>query len=351
MIFFKKHKRLPPPSKTPATSKHEVTTTTPPISSKEDNVLASKQPVTTAKQDHRLQFKKFAFKWKRKFSTKASYEQANFYDNLEELLIEADVGGKETLKLIERLRTVVTATERDRNEFLSETEKIALFKTLLSECVKTGQLKLAFHEARTPVIVLLGVNGAGKTTTLAKLAALFKDDYKIVIGACDTFRAAAIEQLTHWADLLGVSIVKKNEGADSAAVAYDTIESTLAQKKGFAFIDTAGRLHNKETLMNELQKLFRVLAKFGDRVSVLKLLVVDVTLGQNVLAQISTFHEKIHIDGMILTKLDTQARGGSILALSQALAIPIYYYTFGEDLTALEPFDKASYIDALFSDL
>ncbi len=291
---------------------------------------------------------------RRLFAGKTQAAQKQFYETLEETLIAGDVGGKEAVRLVAELQKhAVAAADAAGIPFLSADEQLKLLHQLLSDFLIEG--RLSFNETVTPLITLIGINGGGKTTTLAKLANLFKDQYAVVLGAGDTFRAAAPEQLKYWAEKLQLPLISKGTGADSAAIAYDLAESLIARTQGsgkrpMGLLDTAGRLHTQGQLMDELKKVFRILGKFTPPLQVIKLLVLDVTLGQNVLRQAEVFHRDLSVDGLILTKCDTAARAGTMLSVAKSFALPIYYCTHGETLDDIEAFVKAAYLRALLGE-
>lgn len=275
--------------------------------------------------------------WKRIFLP--SELNKAFYTGLEDRLIEADCGpaAKEIVIL---LRESAVA-----QKLVSRTEVIQLLTRILRGYFKAETFVL--QPDTLTVCVMLGVNGTGKTTTIAKFAKLFSAQCPVVLGAADTFRAAAREQLEHWGKELGIPVIGQASGSDSASVAYDTIHSALAKKAGLALIDTAGRMQNKENLILQLQKLLRVCGKFAGQINLKKILVLDATVGQNGFEQAKQFGEKVGVDGIIITKTDTMAGGGIIISISRLLKLPVYFYCFGEKPEAIHVFDPDEYIKNL----
>ncbi len=264
------------------------------------------------------------------------------FDDLEEALVMGDVGVTTTAEIIDRLRAKV-AKENLRN---GEQVRKAI-KQIVAELIDGGE---QMEMITMPSIVLvIGVNGVGKTTTIGKMAALYKSQgKKVILGAADTFRAAAIDQLQVWADRAGVEIVKHKEGADPAAVVFDTINAGKARNADIIIIDTAGRLHNKKNLMDELAKIYRVIDRelpYSDRES---LLVLDATTGQNAVNQAREFKNVAEITGIVLTKLDGTARGGVVLAIKHDLNVPVKFVGVGEQMDDLQPFDPAAFAEGLF---
>lgn len=259
------------------------------------------------------------------------------WDTIETALLSADVGVEATGKIMETLR-------ESRPETV-EQARVALAEGLKAELEgKDRRLTLTGSPA---TIVVVGVNGTGKTTTIAKLAKRFQDEGRTVtLGAADTFRAGAGEQLQTWGDRLGVQVVRGQEGGDPASVAFDTVESARARGVDVVIIDTAGRLHGKKNLMAELQKLHRVAG--GERVSEV-LLVLDATAGQNGLSQVREFSTAVPISGIVLTKLDGTARGGIVVAVERTLGVPVKFVGVGEGLDDLEEFDPDSFVEGLLA--
>ena len=261
---------------------------------------------------------------------------------LEELLILGDVGMKTAQKICENLKVEV------KNQGITDPEKIydLLEQTVAKLLEGDEALKLT---TKPSIILVIGVNGVGKTTTIGKLAAQLKaDGKKVILGAADTFRAAAIDQLEIWAERAGVDIVKQNEGSDPAAVVFDTISAAKARDCDVIICDTAGRLHNKKHLMDELSKIRRVIARELPEADTEFLLVVDSTTGQNALNQAREFKSATDLTGIVLTKLDGTARGGVVLALKNELGVPVKFVGVGEQIDDLQPFDAQNFAAALF---
>lgn len=271
-------------------------------------------------------------------------------DKLEEVLITSDVGVDTTLRIIERIESRVS-----KDKFLNTSELNAILKeeiVLLLEENNSG-LVVGFEDAlpTTPyVIMVVGVNGVGKTTTIGKLAYHFKQaGKKVVLGAADTFRAAAVDQLSIWADRVGVEIVKQDMGSDPASVAFDTLSSALSENADVVIIDTAGRLHNKVNLMNELSKIRRVMQKVIPEAPHEILLILDGSTGQNAFEQAREFIKATDVNALALTKLDGTAKGGVVLGISDQFQIPVKYIGIGEKLEDLQIFDRNEFVDSLFS--
>lgn len=262
-------------------------------------------------------------------------------EELEEHLIKADVGVEAAFLLTDALR------ENALGKSLTHAE---ILKILSSEAERLLSDPPLFELKEKPhVILIIGVNGAGKTTTIGKLASRFKKEGKeVLMAACDTFRAAAIEQLETWANRSGAGFVRHQEGSDPAAVAYDACEAAKARGTDVVLIDTAGRLHNKDHLMEELRKMVRVMKKQGDTYPHDIWLVIDGNTGQNTINQIKIFHQSFPLTGLIVTKLDGTAKGGSLLSIASALQIPIRWVGVGEQIDQLVPFSKQEYIEGLF---
>ncbi len=271
-------------------------------------------------------------------------------DNLEEVLITSDVGVDTTLRIIERIESRVS-----KDKFLNTSELNAILKeeiVLLLEENNSG-LGVGFEDAlpATPyVIMVVGVNGVGKTTTIGKLAHHFKQaGKKVVLGAADTFRAAAVDQLSIWAERVGVEIVKQDMGSDPASVAFDTLSSAVSGNADVVIIDTAGRLHNKVNLMNELSKINRVMQKVIPEAPHEILLILDGSTGQNAFEQAKEFTKATDVNALALTKLDGTAKGGVVLGISDQFQIPVKYIGIGEKLEDLQIFDRNEFVDSLFS--
>ena len=262
-----------------------------------------------------------------------------FYDNLEEALLAGDVGIQSTETVIEELKDRAFREKIKRPEDAKE-----LLKDILVE-----DIDYEIEEYSYPLVILLsGVNGVGKTTAIGKLAHMFREQGKsVVVAAADTFRAAASEQLEVWGERAGVRVIRHNEGADPAAVVFDAVSSAKAKGTDVVLVDTAGRLHNKKNLMEELKKICRVVERELPDADFRKYLVLDATTGQNAVKQAEIFSEAIDTDGIILTKLDGTAKGGVVLAISIALELPVVYIGVGEKIDDLIPFDAKDFIDAL----
>lgn len=265
-----------------------------------------------------------------------------FFEELEEVLITCDVGANTASVLCENLR------KRVKMENIQDTEQIkSMLQQEIAE-ILTGDNELDISSSPS-VILMIGVNGAGKTTSVGKIAANLKSKgKKVLVGAADTFRAAAIEQLEVWTDRAGVDIIKNKEGYDPAAVVFDTVSAAKARGSDVIICDTAGRLHNKKNLMEELAKIRRIIARELPESSVETLLVLDATTGQNAVNQAREFKEATGISGIVLTKLDGTARGGVVLAIKQELGIPVKYIGVGEQIDDLQPFVPADFARALF---
>ncbi len=268
-------------------------------------------------------------------------ENDEFFDELEETLILSDVGGEASMKAVDRLREVVS----ERGLRGPDEVKAALREILVDMLGEKGRMKL---DSRPSIILVVGVNGVGKTTTIGKLAKLFEDQGKhVLLAAGDTFRAAAAEQLGVWAERSGADFVRHEEGSDPAAVVFDSIAAAIARKTDIIIVDTAGRLHNKSNLMNELNKISRVIDRempWGDRET---LLVLDATTGQNGLLQAEEFAKSAPLTGIVLTKLDGTAKGGIVFAITQKLGVPVRFVGVGEQADDLIPFDPEEFTEAL----
>ena len=263
-----------------------------------------------------------------------------FYDELEEILISADVSVTTAEEVVSRVKKQAIAEKlKDENYVIS------LLKNVLTDMLEESEVEPPEYPC---VIMLVGVNGVGKTTTVGKLANYFLSQRKTVtVAAADTFRAAASEQLSVWAERAKVRIVKHEEGSDPSAVIFDAVSSAKAKKTDVVIIDTAGRLHNKDNLMNELRKMDRVVRREYPDADFLKLLVLDATTGQNAVSQARVFDEAVELDGIVLTKLDGTAKGGFVFSLSSELSLPVLFAGVGEKMEDLEAFDSKEFVDAI----
>lgn len=268
-------------------------------------------------------------------------------DNLEEVLVTSDVGVETTLQIIERLQEKV---KRDKYLGTSELNKVLREEITGLLVGNTPAADPWLQEGKKPyVIMVVGVNGVGKTTTIGKLAYLFKQNgAKVVLGAADTFRAAAVEQLQEWGRRVDVPVVAQNMGSDPASVAFDTLKSAVAKDADLVIIDTAGRLHNKVGLMNELTKIKNVMKKVVPDAPHEVLLVLDASTGQNAIEQAKQFTAATEVNALALTKLDGTAKGGVAIGISAQFKIPIKYIGVGEKLTDLQLFDKQEFVNSLF---
>ena len=267
----------------------------------------------------------------------------DFYEELEEILIMADIGINATTAIIEDLRKRVK-----ENKIKDPEECRELLINSMKDQMKLGDTAYDF-ENRKSVVLLIGVNGVGKTTSVGKLAGQLKDQgKKVMVAAADTFRAAAIEQLTEWANRAVVDIIAQKEGSDPAAVIYDAVMAAKARNVEVLLCDTAGRLHNKKNLMEELRKIDRIIEREYPEAYRETLVVLDGTTGQNALAQAKEFNEVADITGIVLTKLDGTAKGGIAIAIQSELGIPVKYIGIGEKINDLQKFDADDFINALF---
>ncbi|MDX1651594.1 MAG: signal recognition particle-docking protein FtsY [Brumimicrobium sp.] len=277
---------------------------------------------------------------------------AEVLDELEEVLITSDVGVKTTLKIIDRIEQRVSREKYVNTSELKEVLRSEI--AALLEENKTGDVdyEIPTHEGGNPhVIMVVGVNGVGKTTTIGKLAHQFKSmNKKVILGAADTFRAAAVDQLIIWSERVGVPIVQQGMQADPASVAFDTLQAAKAQGADVAIIDTAGRLHNKVNLMNELSKIKRVMDKVVPGAPHEILLVLDGSTGQNAFEQAKQFSLATEINALAITKLDGTAKGGVVIGISDQMKIPVKYIGVGEKMTDLQPFNKRVFVDSLFGE-
>lgn len=266
-------------------------------------------------------------------------------DKIEQILIESDVGVSASLKIIDSLK------KRVASDNIKEPEQITTaLKEEIATIVKSDRDPAILPVGELTVWIIMGVNGNGKTTSVGKLAKFFSDqNKKTMVAACDTFRAAAVDQLEIWADRSGVEFIRAKDGTDPAAVAYDAATSAKARGIDILLIDTAGRLHTKTHLMAELAKINKVVAKVIPEENIKSKLILDGTTGQNALSQVKYFTEAVGgIDGLIVTKLDGTAKGGVVIAIAEEMSVPIDFIGLGEQIDDLKPFDPESYVAALF---
>lgn len=284
-------------------------------------------------------FKKFGEKLRGIFKSRKIDE--SFFEELEDALIEGDLGAKLTDEIIETLRK-----EAKENKLVEASDLQNKMKEIISRYIYAYDFKF---DDELSVWMILGVNGVGKTTTIAKMAKYFSSrGQKVLLAAGDTFRAAAVDQLEIHADRLGMRIVKQNTGSDPGAVIFDAITSAYAHHDTLILADTAGRMHNKENLMKELQKMDKVIkAKNVKSENYKKFLVIDATTGQNGLSQAMLFNQAVPLDGVILTKYDSAAKGGALVQIGKLLSLPIVFVCTGEGYDDIKPFDKEEYINAL----
>lgn len=274
---------------------------------------------------------------------------AEVLDELEEILITSDVGVKTTLEIIDRIEKRVA-----RDKYLNSSELNRLLQEEIIGLLKDNAPdKPAEFDAEFPrkphIIMIVGVNGVGKTTTIGKLAHLYKQaGKKVVLGAADTFRAAAVNQLKIWSERADVPLIQQGQNADPAAVAYDTVSAAQARGADVALVDTAGRLHNKKSLMEELAKIKRVMGKVVEDAPHEVILVLDASTGQNAMQQAQAFTSFVDITGLTLTKLDGTAKGGIVIGISNELDVPVKYIGVGEQLEDLQVFDREMYVSSLF---
>lgn len=272
-----------------------------------------------------------------------SHIDDDFYEELEEILVMGDIGIHATEEIIENLKKKVKENHIKEPAYCRE-----LLINSIKEQMYVGDTAYRFEE-ETSVVLVIGVNGVGKTTTIGKLAGKLKSQgKKVILGAADTFRAAAGEQLTEWANRAGVEIVGGQEGSDPGSVVYDAVQAAKARKADVLLCDTAGRLHNKKNLMEELKKINRILEKEYPEAYRETLVVLDATTGQNALVQAKQFSEAAEITGIVLTKMDGTAKGGIAVAIHSELGIPVKYIGVGESIDDLQKFDADQFVDALF---
>jgi len=287
----------------------------------------------------------FVEKMDRLFLGKKTIDE-DMLDELESLLFEADLGVKTSSQLIESVRQGLKRGE------LREPEKVKGFiKQEIRRILESGEKPLSIDFSRTKpfVMMVVGVNGGGKTTTIGKIANQFSSKgKKVLVGAADTFRAAAVEQLEVWANRVGADLIKQSKGSDPSAVAFDSIHAAKARETDLVFIDTAGRLHTKVNLMEELKKVKRIVGRECSGAPHEILLVLDATTGQNAISQAKLFHEAIGVTGIALTKLDGTAKGGIIVGITEELKLPIRYIGVGEGIDDLKEFNATEFVEALF---
>ncbi|MDQ8207502.1 signal recognition particle-docking protein FtsY [Coraliomargarita sp. SDUM461003] len=265
-------------------------------------------------------------------------------EELEEALYTADFGHETVEEIIEEIKLAYKADKEMRGE---DAAKIGA--TVLARVLKGAEGRVEVGQHKPEIICLVGVNGSGKTTTSAKLAHLYQNEgHSMLLGACDTFRAAANEQIKHWADRLNIDIVASQHGADSAAVAYDALEAAQSRSRDIVILDTAGRLHTKGNLMKELEKMHRVIQKREPTAPHHSWLVVDGSLGSNSIEQARVFHKSFPLTGLIITKLDGTSRGGALVGIYRELKLPIYFVGLGEQPDDLQPFSAENYSNAIF---
>lgn len=269
---------------------------------------------------------------------------ASSIEELEEALFASDFGYETTEEIIEEVKK---AYRRDRN--LRGQDVSGIGSAVLKRVLEGSEGRIQFLEDRPTVICLIGVNGSGKTTTTAKLGYQYQEEgRRPLVAACDTFRAAAVEQLKEWSSRLGLDIVAGQRGADSAAVAFDAYQAAKARGRDCVIIDTAGRLHTKSNLMDELGKIRRVLRKHDEAAPHYSLLVVDGSLGSNSIEQARVFNEKFGLDGLVVTKLDGTSRGGALVGIYRELKLPIFYLGLGEKPADLQEYQIDNYVNAIF---
>lgn len=268
----------------------------------------------------------------------------DLYEELEEILIVSDIGMDTTVEIIDRLKVKI------RKEKINDPQMVKpALKEVITEMLLEGDNEEEVNGSEKEVLLVIGVNGVGKTTSIGKLAAKNKQEgKKVLLAAADTFRAAAIDQLEVWSNRANVDIVKQSEGSDPAAVVFDAVQAAKARNVDLLICDTAGRLHNKKNLMNELSKINRIIDREYGEAKKQTLLVLDGTTGQNAVIQAKQFMEACPIDGIILTKLDGTAKGGVVISIKQSLNIPVKYIGVGEGIDDLQKFDAESFAEALF---
>ena len=268
----------------------------------------------------------------------------NTLDAIEEALVESDMGVDTTLKIIDNLEERVS-----KDKYMSQDELVSLLRDEISKLVDEPEQLFDF-EKKPYVILVVGVNGVGKTSTIGKMAAYFKaQGKKVIVGAADTFRAAAVDQLTIWAERAGVDIVKQSMGSDPASVAFDTVKAAVSRGADVVIVDTAGRLHNRVDLMNELTKIRNVMRKVIPDAPHDVMLILDASTGQNAFQQAKEFSRATDISSLVLTKLDGTAKGGVVVGVSDQFHIPVKFIGVGEGIGDLKVFDKNEFVEKLFS--
>ncbi len=283
--------------------------------------------------------KSFGEKFKALFKKKSAIND-DFYEELTDILVEGDIGAKTAFQIVEELEDICR-----EKKISDEAAVVQELKTLLLQSVKAVSLEPT--PDKTNIWMILGVNGVGKTTSVAKMARMYasKGVQNVVLASADTFRAAAIEQLAMHADKIGVRVISHQHGSDPSAVVYDAAEAVKAKGSGLVLADTAGRLHNKENLVRELQKINKTCTTKADEGCYKKLIVIDATTGQNALRQAEVFNEAVGVDAIIMTKYDSTAKGGVAVSIGRELGIPVAYVCTGEKYDDISPFNPENYID------
>lgn len=282
---------------------------------------------------------KVSFAEKLKNLFRSSKVDEDFFEELTDILVEGDIGAKMAFEITGELEEYC-----HKNKILSEEEIKALLKEKLSQYVKTCSIPV--QKGRVNLFMLLGVNGVGKTTTAAKIANLYKKQgEKVILAASDTFRAAAEEQLEMHGERLGIRVISHQHGSDPSSVVFDACQACRAEGGGLVIADTAGRLHNKENLVRELQKIDRISCEKSDEGCYKKILVIDGTTGQNAVRQAETFNEAVGVDAIVITKYDSTARGGMVFTIGKTLEIPVLYVCTGEHYEDIKPFESEKYIE------
>ncbi len=280
-----------------------------------------------------------------RLSASVGHFDEEMLDELEAILVQADVGALASMEIIDQIRDDIRASGDDSREAVLASMR----KSMLAMLGEPGRLEIV--DGQMTILLMVGVNGTGKTTTAGKLCARFKaDGKKVIMGAADTFRAAAIEQLTVWGERTGTTVISHQEGSDPAAVVFDAIQSAKAKNADVLILDTAGRLHNKQNLMDELSKIRRIISREAPDAKCETLLVIDATTGQNAVNQARVFREAANVTGLIITKLDGNSKGGVAIAVSHESQTPIMLAGLGEKLEDLTDFDPVSFVDSLLPD-